>query len=74
MTTSNKLKLAGVALGAALMTTAAVAGSGDAKCGASKCGGEKKVEKMTDSKCGTGGEKKVVTKDTDAKCGTAKCG
>lgn len=55
MTTSGKLKLAGIALGAALMTTAAVAGSSDAKCGAGKCGGDvKKVEKKADGKCGAG--------------------
>lgn len=65
---ANRVKLAALILGASLMmglgATAAFAEEG--KCGAGKCGGEKK-EKAGAAKCG--GEKKEA-----AKCGAGKCG
>jgi len=64
----NKTKLATLILGAALMVgvgaTASFAAEG--KCGAGKCGGEKK-EKA--AKCGSGKKD-----DKAGKCGAAKCG
>lgn len=88
MKTENKLKLAGVLLGATLITaTAAVAGSHGNH--ADKVKSEQTVKK-TDGKCGAGscGGKKATKKSmdangtmaqgagkaSDAKCGAGKCG
>jgi len=58
MKKNNKLKLAGILLGAALSSSGAYAASGS--CGASKCGGEtKKMEKKGScgaAKCGADGK------------------
>ncbi|QKF80709.1 hypothetical protein CRV08_07410 [Halarcobacter ebronensis] len=83
---NQKIKLAGVLLGAALTSTGAFAASGS--CGAGKCGSEpKKVE--TKGSCGAGkcgSEKKDQTstntnemsgnagKKTNMACGAGKCG
>ncbi len=63
----NRTKLATLILGAALMVGAGATTllAEDGKCGAGKCGGEKK-EKA--AKCGDGKEEKK------AKCGAGKCG
>ncbi|CAN8141004.1 Low-complexity protein [uncultured Thiomicrorhabdus sp.] len=42
----------------------------DSKCGAAKCGGEKR---SSDSKCGAA-KCGAESKPADAKCGAAKCG
>ena len=82
----NRTKLATLILGAALMVGAGATTllAEDGKCGAGKCGGEKK-EKAT--KCGDGkgdkaakcgGEKAAKCGDgkeeKKAKCGAGKCG
>lgn len=71
---TKTMKLAGILLGATIMTaTAAYAGQSDAKCGASKCGGDsKKMEKTVDTKGST--ETKKMMKKVDGKCGASKCG
>ena len=72
---NNKMKLAGLILGAALTTSAAYAANGS--CGAGKCGGEAKKE-MTETASGScgagkcGGEKKEMKKPADGKCGGEK--
>ena len=73
---NTKMKLAGIMLGAALTTTSAFAASGS--CGAGKCGGEAKTEKM-DKKgsCGAGkcgGEMKEKAEKKAGSCGAGKCG
>eukprot|EP00792_Barthelona_sp_PAP020_P011492 TRINITY_DN549_c0_g1_i1.p1 TRINITY_DN549_c0_g1~~TRINITY_DN549_c0_g1_i1.p1 ORF type:complete len:101 (+),score=25.97 TRINITY_DN549_c0_g1_i1:57-359(+) len=81
---NQKIKLAGVLLGAALTSTGALAASGS--CGAGKCGSEpKKVEKKGScgaGKCGSDKKMKPVNnemsgnagKKTDMACGAGKCG
>ena len=82
---NNKMKLAGLILGAALTTSAAYAANGS--CGAGKCGGEAKKE-MTEKasgscgagKCGADMKKEATTEVKDMKekasgsCGAGKCG
>jgi len=74
---NTKMKLAGIMLGAALTTTSAFAGNGS--CGAGKCGGEAKTEKMDKKgscgagKCG-GDMKKSEKMDKKGSCGAGKCG
>ena len=75
---NNKMKLAGLILGAALTTSAAYAANGS--CGAGKCGGDMKkevTEKAAGScgagKCG-GDMKKEVTEKAAGSCGAGKCG
>ena len=82
---NNKMKLAGLILGAALTTSAAYAANGS--CGAGKCGGEAKKE-MTEKaagscgagKCGGDMKKEITTEVKDMKekasgsCGAGKCG
>ena len=70
---NNKMKLAGLILGAALTTSAAYAANGS--CGAGKCGGDMKkevTEKPAGScgagKCG-GDMKKEVTEKAAGSCG-----
>ena len=82
---NNKMKLAGLILGAALTTSAAYAANGS--CGAGKCGGDMKkevTEKAAGScgagKCGGDMKKEATTEVKDMKekasgsCGAGKCG
>ncbi len=74
---ANKVKVVALLLGASLMAGlgATTVFANEGKCGAGKCGGEKK-EKAAESKCG--GEKKE--KAAKSKCGgdkkaaESKCG
>ena len=58
---NNKMKLAGLILGAALTTSAAYAANGS--CGAGKCGGDMKKEATTE-----------VKEKATGSCGAGKCG
>ena len=61
---NNKMKLAGLILGAALTTSAAYAANGS--CGAGKCGGDMKKEATT--------EVKDMKEKASGSCGAGKCG
>ena len=75
---NNKMKLAGLILGAALTASTAYAASGS--CGAGKCGGDikKEVTEKAAGSCGAGkcgGDmKKEVKEKAAGSCGAGKCG
>ena len=72
---NNKMKLAGLILGAALTTSAAYAANGS--CGAGKCGADMKKEMksdMQDAKSEMKSEMKDMKEKATGSCGAGKCG
>ena len=72
---NNKMKLAGLILGAALTTSAAYAANGS--CGAGKCGGDMKKEatsEVKDMKEKATTEVKDMKEKASGSCGAGKCG
>ena len=71
---NNKMKLAGLILGAALTTSAAYAANGS--CGACKCGGDmkKEVTEKAAGSCGAGKCGGDMKKEMKGSCGAGKCG